>query len=176
MSCWECAGCIITVIAILGCKTLADGDVVEISRINSHKYLNMLQHNILEEYLKKILERYLNISTRCNITSREDEHEDEVNVDNRIKVIIVVVTSLKSSTIGTLTFFITGLQVVMSSIAKAIGPLVSIFCGIIIISALFILSYDWVSLSFLLRSTSLSSFSLPSSSLRSWASSSMQEP
>ena len=84
---WNVPG-IITVITILVCKTLADSsDVMEISRINSHKYLNMLQHNILGGYLKRILERYLNISTRCNITSREDEHEDEVNVVNRIKVI-----------------------------------------------------------------------------------------
>ena len=71
------------------------------------------------------------------------EGEDEVNVDNRIKV-IVVVTSQKSSTISALTSFITGLQVVMSSIAKAIGPLVSIFCGIMIFNALFILPYDLI--------------------------------
>ena len=54
---------IITVITILLCKTLADRDVVEISRINSHKYLNMLQHNILGTYLKKDIRKifeYLN--------------------------------------------------------------------------------------------------------------------
>ena len=71
----------------------------------------------------------------------EGEDEVNVNVNNRIKV-IVVVTSVKSTTIVALTSFITGLQVVMSSIAKAIGPLVSIFCGIIIFGALFILPYD----------------------------------
>ena len=71
----------------------------------------------------------------------EGEDEVNVNVNNRIKV-IVVVTSVTSTTIVALTSFITGLQVVMSSIAKAIGPLVSIFCGIMIFNALFILPYD----------------------------------
>ena len=77
-------------------------------------------------------------------------------MDNRIKV-IVVVTLLKSTKISALHLSFTGLQVVMSSIAKAIGPLVSIFCGIIITSiALFILPYDSIGFLDLLDWTSKS--------------------